>query len=294
MWLHVPHSTSVPVTEASSSPSDLTGIELFVTLSGTPTQRPLSWRGWKRRTWIKHLSGTISQPLTATRGVTAWISSLPVCPASRSQSQAAGKASTIRDTFGRTHEESSARFDLGSCSWRTFPTLFEPDGLPVSSPTLPASGSMLNGECWQRPPLVPLTAANGSGLWGTPVARDDQKSMAAHLAMKRRMGRKTGSSLTVQAKGWPTPRASEGFRGTDPQRPGRQGGQSLLQAINGRQAPTTPSGGLAGLALNPRFVEALMGLPNGWLTPSTSAATASYPNAQAKHSDSYVNDSRGE
>lgn len=45
---------------------------------------------------------------------------------------------------------------------------------------------------------------NASGFWGTPVARDDQKSVEAHLAMKARMGggRTEITSLTVQAKEW--------------------------------------------------------------------------------------------
>jgi hypothetical protein len=43
--------------------------------------------------------------------------------------------------------------------------------------------------------------------------------------------------------------------------------------------------------LNPRFIEALMGLPNGWLTPSTSAATDSSPNAPQKH---YANSPTGQ
>src|SRR5260221_6882898 len=50
--------------------------EPWVTLSGKPTQRPFSWRGWKTRPWIGRLSGTISDPLTADLGAALWISSL--------------------------------------------------------------------------------------------------------------------------------------------------------------------------------------------------------------------------
>lgn len=103
-------------------------------------------------------------------------------------------------------------------------------------------------------------------MWGTPVARDDQKSPEAHLAMKARMDRTETTSLTVQAKMWP--RASEGFRGTDP--PHGTGGPSLRQVATGtasHHAPTTPPDGPNGsqtAVLNPRFVEALLGLPEGW------------------------------
>jgi hypothetical protein len=51
------------------------------------------------------------------------------------------------------------------------------------------------------------------GGWPTPVAHDDNKSVEAHLAMKKRMGggRKAVTSLQVMAKlvGWPTPMAAD-------------------------------------------------------------------------------------
>ena len=144
-------------------------------------------------------------------------------------------------------------------------------------------------------------------MWGTPVARDDQKTPEARRAMLERLGggRTEITSLTVQVKDWPTPKASEGHRGTDPARPGRTGGPSLIQAVrdwptptahdakgqghdntnlhnaamHGRQAGTTPTDGPTTSPpadLNPRFVEALMGVPPGWLTPCTSVATDSF------------------
>ena len=39
--------------------------------------------------------------------------------------------------------------------------------------------------------------------------------------------------------------------------------------------------------LNPQFVEALMGLPRGWLTPSTSVETASFQQWLRQHSSNY-------
>jgi hypothetical protein len=55
--------------------------------------------------------------------------------------------------------------------------------------------------------------------WPTPVANDDNKSVEAHLAMKKRMGERDGTganrtaitSLQVAAKlsGWPTPQAHD-------------------------------------------------------------------------------------
>lgn len=185
----------------------------------------------------------------------------------------------------------------------------------MSSVILPTSGSMRSGVCSPRPPLVRPIDVNGSGLWptaqacnslqsgvdhnkvnqghgpslvdralmwGTPVARDDQKSPEAHAATKARMsgGRKAATSLTAQVKMWPSPMArdckGEGFDNTNLPNFAR------TWPTYGPRDPTTTTGGSDGKVLNPRFVEALMGLPNGWLTPSTSAATDSSPSAPAK------------
>jgi len=180
----------------------------------------------------------------------------------------------------------------------------------------------------QRPTLVPLTAGNGSGLWptapamdarqsgrnpdttgthgttltdravrmwGAPVAHDDQKSPEAHLAMKARMGggRTEVTSLTVQAKMWPTPRTTDGTAGNDPQTAGKrpQGTGLDLGTTASLHDPTTTTDGPTGpptADLNPNFVEALMGLPDNWsdplasLTDSTYSATDTSRNAPPK------------
>lgn len=66
--------------------------------------------------------------------------------------------------------------------------------------------------------------------WPTPVANDDNKSLEAHLAMKRRMKggpRTQPTSLQVVAKAWPTPNARD-HKGRD--LPTRHGGASLSHA----------------------------------------------------------------
>lgn len=146
--------------------------------------------------------------------------------------------------------------------------------------------------------------------WATPTAGDCKQSGNSPEAFaKGHQGALTDQAVRL----WPTPRASEGFRGTDPPRPGREGGDSLMQATRSWPAPTAhdhkdlggppsqhdrKSPGLATVAsvhgppdgttstdggttspkadLNPRFVEALMGVPPNWLTPSTSVETDSF------------------
>ena len=87
-------------TSASTSP--VPDIALWVTSSGKPSQQPLSWRGWKTKPWIQHLSGTTLHPSTAALGAASWISSLLVTRVSRSRSLAAASATPIRAISGRT------------------------------------------------------------------------------------------------------------------------------------------------------------------------------------------------
>ncbi len=289
-WLHVPPSTSALATGDSSSPSDpWHGYEPWLTLSGTPTQRPSSWNGWARRAWIKLLSGMTSPPSTASRGVDEWISSLPVSPASRSAWQGSSEGLTMTAGSGRPSHPSSLTWNPSSSCWRTSPSLFD-SGSPMSSTTLPTSGSMRNGVCSARQPLEHLTDVNASGswptptthdckgqgfdntnlhnatvrMWSTPVARDDQKSPEAHLRMKANMAGGPRIEVARDCKGSPSPKSTH---------------VSLhKQVTRGHLIEETTSDGPDGspkVDLNPFFVATLMGLPMDWLTLSTSAVTAS-------------------
>lgn len=200
---------------------------------------------------------------------------------------------------GRKSPASFARWDPDSSSWKTSLELFDTDS-PTSSTTLPASGSMRNGVCSPRPPLAPPTVANGSGSWpadGPPTAHHWPTPVTqgiGHGYMKQKNGT-TLPTLTGAATAFTrgTPRASDGARGSDPVRKNRAAGAPTLksQAIAFPRDPTTLTAGSDGKVLNPRFVEALMGLPTGWLTPSTSAATASSPKQPATPSTFSTTDS---
>ena len=288
-WYFVP-CISAPVTEASSSPCDSpeSPPEPWLTLSGTPSQRPLSWPGWTRRTWIALLSGLTSPHSTLQRGVAEWISSLPGSPANPSRPQDSSVELTMTGGSGLPSDGSSVAWDRDSSSWRTSPDLFGP-GFLTSSPTLPTSGSMRSGVCTPRPRLAHPTDETESGSWPTPRAVNPPRSSAQGTA---------GPTLHEVACGrdnrrtWPTPKASEGFRGTDPPRPNHTGGASLMAtaknwptptahdakgqghdntnlhnaAMHGPRAETTTPGGATTSPpadLNPRFVEALMGVPAG-------------------------------
>lgn len=136
------------------------------------------------------------------------------------------------------------------------------NGLCFERPTLERPTAESDSSFWPTPKVATGAYSYSSGdhekpvlnlegaakLWPTPTANDDNKSPEAHLRMKQRMGERDGThanrtqitSLTVMVKAWP---------------------------IAGRLAPRMKLGGAStspGVALNPLFVEALMGLPIGW------------------------------
>ncbi len=76
----------------------------------------------------------------------------------------------MNDTYGPMYAQPLMRFDQDTQSWRTSEATSLWD-LPMSSPTLPASGLMRNGELFARPMLERPTSATGSSSLPTPRAQ---------------------------------------------------------------------------------------------------------------------------
>ena len=262
MWLHVPSEfcPSAPESEESTSASSCSsdeGPELFVTLSGKPSARPLSWHAWKRRPWIQLLSGTISRPSMAARGVERWISSVRASHVSPGvlPGRSAGPMTSVGS--GTTSPASSARSRLPTCSSRTSTifcqllgewwestqgSLFAELGLDLYCEPFPVSGSMRSGTCSAGTKSERRRFAGASSLWPTATARDDGKSPEAHLAMKKRMGsgRKAATSLSVVAKMWAAPCARDSKGAESPDRSGRSVASDARMWPNPVAAPTSP------------------------------------------------------
>lgn len=130
MWLYMP-SAFVPDTPESTlelplpASSPMSAVELFVTSSGKATPRPLSWPGWKTRTWSRRLSTVTLPPSTADAGADAWISSLRASRASRSVSPVDVLAQRTSDTFGPTCCGSSGSPAPGCSSSKTSQASFQ-------------------------------------------------------------------------------------------------------------------------------------------------------------------------
>jgi hypothetical protein len=216
LWLHIPSAFLASAPEGAAwtsgclwpgSGSQAEGPELFVTLSGKPSARPLWWRGWRRRSWIARLFGTISRPLTAARGAEKWILSLPGSPASRTALRAGARAAKMSAGCGRRSTGSFARWDAVSCSWKTCQTSLIP-GLNRFSGPWPKAGSMHSGAAIARRKSEPAT--NGSGCSSWLIEAKWPTAMAAD-ADKQSAGNRGGDSLYQVSKAWQTP-GTDSFR----------------------------------------------------------------------------------
>lgn len=191
-------------------------------------------------------------------------------------------------------QESSVKYDQPSALWKTRQCSLLGDS-DVFSETWPAWGTMRNGECWGRQMWERHTSGTGSGLLPTPLA-----SIATHggpnqrdssgrpgLQMAAMMwptpnvpnggrsvahvtdwrgksayhnGKKVQFGLEAAVRMWPTPQAHDSTLG-QAKRVGRYGTKHGARNLNDEAVASTeqPTG-----ALNPPWVEWLMGWPIGW------------------------------
>ena len=113
----------------------------------------------------RFLSGTTSAHSTGDHGLDLWMSSQAGSRVRTSALQARALDLTeCVPASGLSSHESFARFDRSSCSWRTRqPSLL--GDLDECSGTWPRSGTMRNGECWERMPLERRIVESVFGLW---------------------------------------------------------------------------------------------------------------------------------
>ncbi len=189
---------------------------------------------------------------------------------------------TVLD-YGQKWHELLVKFDLSSCSWKTHQCLF-PEDLQESSVTLPKWGMTRTGHVFQHLTLERPISVTESGLWATPVASDGKRggritakmtgiSLAQHVKTPLRFptpkasdGNKRGqvsahyrNGLAGAVMNYPTPQAS------DCRDRGNLGSPVIQRRIQkGKQIGLSMSVSDISGALNPDWVEWLMGWPIGW------------------------------
>lgn len=276
MWLYLPkqlmESPSAPELAGSNSVciSQHLATELFVSSSGTHMLRPLSWPGWKTRPWTTLLSGLTCAPLTATRGVAAWISSLRATRASRSALRASGLERLIPGTSGRTSRGSSRRSTPSGSSPKTSSATFTWDSR-MSPETLKAWATALQRACFQREKSALATSGADSSSWPTPTTvwfkyEHGLAVGAGALKFEAKHQTQLGGAAIAWTLFWELLHSTLGpelvrMIAICPSSPPAQ--------VTLRPGPTSSC---ATLGLNPRYQEMLMGWPDGW-TDSASPVT---------------------
>lgn len=245
-WIYVPSACArVSVPWTSESPRWFPGV-VSVTSSGTLSPRPSSWRGWKTRSWIERLYGTISNPSTARLLAGRWISSLLASRANQFPKLEPVEHKKTSDGSGRKFTESLARWDRPSCSWKTYPDLFGEEW-PMSSEDWPTSGSMRSGVCSVRLDREPPTSeCGGSALLPTPTAQQYGSTNNGDPGDGRGSYATAGTpSLGTMAKAGllPTPTASDGGAGREPRGRSEPEDANLANADSGRREVERESDG---------------------------------------------------
>lgn len=134
----------------------------------------------------------------------------------------------MNDTYGHMYATPLAHYDPNTQSWRTSPDTSLWD-LPTSSPTLPQSGTMRNGELFERPMLAPLT--NAKGYLSLPTQTTDAGRQSGEC---RDFGADMLHAVTCRKckiQTLPTPHAGLGERGRDGVYPNPKGQQDLQHTL---------------------------------------------------------------
>lgn len=230
MWLYVPSTfcPSAPESGDLNSESNLPSPEPepCAMSNGKLTRRPLSWRGWKTRPWIKLLVGTMSRPSMAARGVESWIASLGGTLANLSLLQENAAEPTILGISGHTSPGLSERCVQLFASSRMCQTTSTSDSAMYAK-TFGEWVTELKREYSLRRKSEPRISESDSSSWPTATAMDSRSSGAAGYQTETRHA---GTTLTDAAvRQWPTARATDGTKG-GPNQHGSKGDLTLPSA----------------------------------------------------------------
>ena len=260
-WFYIP-SSCVPDTEDSRSLSKLPASRLarFATWRGKHSRRQSWLTRWSKVSWMRLLSGLTLRRSTADRGAARWISSLPDSRASlgaQPASDLASQTSVITES-GRTLQGSPESVGPGSSSLRTSRwTLFEDQELTWK---IWATESRRQSES-VRQMLARRTAGIGGGvLLPTPSHSQCDWNPSRTWNPKSQSGRSLG--CMAKTGRWPTPTARDWKDGKAESCINVPINSLLGRAVH-QQTETSLSVQTGG-ALNPTWVEWLMGLPIGW------------------------------
>jgi hypothetical protein len=216
VWIVVASTCSRSAPESAGLTSDLSlqqaeRLASSVTLSGKLSP-PRSWRlAWKRKPWLRHLSGATCEPSTAGRGVELWIASLAATRANRSASPVSDVGRTIRGTFGRRSLESLRRLNPHSVSSRTSEGTYR-SGSTLFGTSFKEWGSELRLDFSRRQKLARRIGGSGCSSWPTATSGDAKASGAMGCDTTNRNAGTTLTDATERMSAWASPVVSDAHR----------------------------------------------------------------------------------
>ena len=223
---------------AEYSRANCSVIDASVLWSGSPTHRPCLWHAKTMEVSRHSRFGLTCKPLTECHGAALLTWWRAASRATTYPLQGGGRDLTASAVeCGTTWPASLAKYDPASHSLKTAQRSLIED-LTGCSLTLPASGLMRDGQCWEHPMWTPRTTEKESGFWQTPVA-DDAANRAAGKWNSRGEPKLSAQALLQPIGKWATPAASDATRGgtiTD-----NMTGQSLVQMVNTPSRWPTPT-----------------------------------------------------
>lgn len=274
MWIYLPSTLCQSAQESEVLTSDLNSqqterLAQYVSLNAK-LSRPQSWLlAWKRKRWLRHLSGATCDPSMASRGVESWISSLADIRANRSQAQASDLVKMIRDTYGLRSIESLRRSNPASCSSRMSQVISHSD-CPTFSEIYKKWVSDVRRDCLQRRKSARRIDASDSlfSAWPTVTAQAE-----ARVLTGAPRGSRKNPTIMDAVENWPTPCQTDHFGSAKlGQRRGQLSEAAEVNFQTFHQAQQTSTHGEESSntmknsrrRLNPVFTEWMMGWPVGW------------------------------
>jgi site-specific DNA-cytosine methylase len=232
---------------------------------------------WNLDSWIQYLSGRILRPSHGKSFQERWISSLPGIPVSHFQTQEIERENTTSVTYGRTLQTEFLFSGQQPASLKTSKDMFRLD-----SPQLLATWNSLvteqRGHYFQRLNAARLKLDGGSLSWPSPVASEAKQGYQDRSKGKK--GKQESLTTLVMNHGlpahlsrnmhgnpqelWSTPRANK----VHPTITEENREQLATRNKSNLEEQMAGHCGRAMGTLNPRWVEALMGLPTGMVMPS--------------------------
>ena len=273
-WIYLAASEEIPSdSENMSKP--------LLTVKQTDTLNLSSYHEWATEVWSSLRSGMTSKPLTEPNSKERSISLSEGSPA---------KISALLE-MERAWKASEADYFLRSCAWsgkstqRLYSLRTSPQsGLEVLEPSSnlwPSSGMTVDGLCYQLRKSERLTKDSvGSCLLPTPTA-STYGSNKGGAAGRTGINRPSLESM-ARKNLWPTPTVQDACGRTHHNQ--KNGGiiLSLLGSVTTEDGKTPKAGG----ALNPTWVEWLMGFPLEW-TALSDLGTQWFRSKQKQRSKNY-------